>query len=333
MATIYITRQGATLRKTGERLKVTIQRETLADVPLIKVSQIVIFGKASITASTLAELLDKQIEVCYLTQKGKYIGRVQPEFSKNSLLRIAQYKASVDPKQALALAKSCVIGNLSNMRSIIMRAARDRKLASCKNAAKRIQRAMTKTRNASNMDQVRGHEGDGSAAYFSVFNELITNKKFTFEKRVRRPPTDPVNALLSFGYTLLLNALYAAVNIVGFDPYIGYLHADKYGRPSLPLDLMEEFRPVIVDMVVLTCLNHKMLNLKDFSKKEGNVYRLNDKGRQVFLKQYEERKMSEFQHPILKQKMTYHHCFEQQARFFAKTLQGELPEYTPLRIK
>lgn len=189
MATIYVSRQGATLRKTGERLKVTIRKETLADVPLIKVSQVVVFGKASITAATLAELLNKQIEVCYLTQKGRYIGRVQPEFSKNSLLRIAQYKASVTPKHALSLAKSCVVGKLSNMRALLLRTMRDRPIKGGEKAAKRIQSAITKARRARTLDQARGHEGDGSAAYFSVFNGLITNTSFSFDKRVRRPPT------------------------------------------------------------------------------------------------------------------------------------------------
>ncbi|GAK51200.1 hypothetical protein U14_02443 [Candidatus Moduliflexus flocculans] len=333
MSTMYITTQGATLRKTGERLIVTKGKDRLTDVPLIKVSQIVIFGKASVTASTVAELLEKQIDVCYLTQSGRYIGRIQPEFSKNALLRVEQYKAAVSPEATLKLARAFVSGKLTNLRTLLMRAARERKLSSCEKAAARIEAAIVSAKKAKTVDQARGHEGDGSAAYFGVFKELIANTKFTFDGRVRRPPTDPVNALLSLGYTLLANDLHAAVNIVGLDPYLGYLHAQEHGRPSLPLDLMEQFRPIIVDQIVLTCLNHNMLTPKDFTQEMGNVTKLTDKGRDLFLRQYEERKQAEFQHPILKQSITYHRSFEQQTRFLAKTLLGELSEYPSLAIK
>lgn len=335
MATLYVTHQGATLRKVHERLQITHGREVLADVPLIKVSQVVIFGKASITASTMSILLEKGIDVAYLTMRGKYLGRVQPEFAKNSMLRVAQYNAYSQPERTLEMAKPCVTGKLMNMSTMIKRfARRDEEIAAdCKKAATRIQSARRKAAKASDLDQLRGHEGDGSAAYFSVFTHLIKHPKFSFEKRVRRPPTDPVNALLSFGYALLTNDLYAAVNIVGLDPYLGFLHAQEHGKPALPLDLMEEFRQIIVDSVVLDCLNHKKLNRKDFREEAGNVWRLTDNGRKVFLTQYEERKLSEFQHPILKQTITYQRAFEQQTRFFAKTLSGELKEYPPLQVK
>jgi len=345
MSTIYITQQGAVLRKISERLKVTLRSEVLLDIPLIKVSQVVIFGKASITAATVATLLEKEIEICYLSQHGRFIGRIVPAVSKNSLLRREQYKAAFDEKRTLALAKGFVGGKLSNMRTLLMRAAREQKSKECRKAADRIKAALKKAGKARNLDQLRGHEGEGSAAYFSVFNQLLKPKEvpgtskvpgtlgFTFAKRERRPPTDPVNALLSFGYALLANELFGAVNIVGFDPYIGYLHADRYGRPSLPLDLMEEFRSVFVDSLVLTCINKKMLTPEDFEKGVGNVYQLTDAGRKIFLEHYEERKQSEFIHPVLNQKMTYQRCFEQQTRFLAKALQGELKEYPPLLVK
>ncbi len=335
MSTLYITHQGATLRKVHERLQITHGREVLADIPLIKVSQVVIFGKASITASTVAVLLEKKIDVAYLTQRGKYLGRIQPEYTKNAMLRMAQYKAASQPARTLQLAQSCVSGKLMNLNTLLKRfARRDEQIAdACKKAATRIKSARAKAKKATNLDQLRGHEGDGSAAYFGVFNQLIKHPKFTFEKRVRRPPTDPVNALLSFGYALLTNDIYAAVNIVGLDPYMGYLHALEHGKPALPLDLMEEFRPIIVDSVVLDCLNHKALNPRDFREEAGNVVRLTENGRKIFLTQYDERKLSEFLHPTLKQTITYQRAFEQQVRFFAKTLQGELKEYPPLLIK
>lgn len=334
MTTVYVTEQGAVLRKTGERLRVTLKSDVLLEIPLIKVSQVVIFGKASITAATIAILLERGIEICYLTQRGRFIGRVVPAASKNCLLRRAQYQAAFDAKQTLVLARGFVTGKLSNMRAMLMRAARrDQNGAEFEKAAERIKAAIDRAKKAKHLDQARGYEGDGSAAYFSVFGKLIKPPEFTFETRARRPPTDPVNALLSFGYTLLTNDLFSAVNLVGFDPYIGYLHADHYGRPSLPLDLIEEFRPIFVDSLVLNCLNKGILTRKDFQEELGQVTLLTESGREIFLQQYEERKRAEFTHPVLNQKMTYQHSFEQQARFLAKTLQGELKEYPPLQVK
>lgn len=225
-------------------------------------------------------------------------------------------------------------------------------------AVKRIKSACDSAEQVGDVDTLRGHEGDGSAAYFGVFNALLRPvardcapaKKeaegetsispsekaqgwATFAKRVRRPPTDPVNSLLSFGYTLLANDMSAAVNVVGFDPYVGYLHAERYGRTSLPLDLIEEFRPVIVDSVVVSAINTGALTQSDFQEELGGIFKLTPEGRKTFLKLYEERKKTEFKHPVLGQTMTYQQCFEQQARFLAKTLMGELEAYPPLLIK
>jgi len=156
---------------------------------------------------------------------------------------------------------------------------------------------------------------------------------FSFAKRVRRPPTDPTNSLLSFGYTLLANDLHAAANTVGFDPYIGFLHADRYGRPSLALDLMEEFRPIIVDSVVLTCLNKRILQRDDFDVGLGNVYTLKPEGKRKFLIQYEERKATEIMHPLFEYRATYQRCFELQARILAKYIQKEIEQYEPFVVR
>jgi CRISPR/Cas system-associated endonuclease Cas1 len=279
-----------------------------------------------------------------------------------------------------------VLGKLLNMRTWLMRMNRKLERPEIEKAVKRLKSACQGAEQAHDVAQLRGHEGEGSAAYFSVFKYLLKPKEvpcsspergrnnsplerqgcssgkfpfpavttsqsanlegqgcspgksqrqvgFTFEKRVRRPPTDPVNSLLSFGYTLLGNDMFSAVNVVGFDPFVGYLHAERYGRASLPLDLIEEFRPVIVDSVVISAINKGELTLEDFQEEMGSIFRLTNAGRKKFLMCYEDRKKTEFKHPVLKQKMTYQHCFEQQARFLAKTLQGELDEYPPLLIK
>lgn len=335
MSTLYITHQDATLRKVDERLKVTLHKDQILDVPMIKVSQVVLYGRITVTAATVAALLERQIDLCYLTQHGKFLGRLEPDLSKNALLRREQHRAASDEARCLQFAKSFVNGKLRNMRTWLMRLNRklDPSSATLENAANRIKVACDAVGTAVTLDQVRGHEGEGSAAYFAVFNELLKAEEFSFEKRVRRPPTDPVNSLLSFGYTLLMNDIASAVKIVGFDPYVGYLHADRYGRPSLPLDLMEEFRPVIVDSVVVTAINKGDLTHQDFQEELGNVFRLTPDGRLKFLRLYEERKATEFKHPVLQQKITYQRCFEQQARFLAKTLQGELEQYPSFLIK
>lgn len=326
--TLYITKQGATIAKTSERLKVVMQKEVLVEVPLIKVSQVVIFGKASVTPSAMRELLKRHIDVCYLTQYGEYLGRTQPEISKNIPLRIAQFTAQFDDARCLELARGFVLGKLLNLRMTLFRKSGKAGKSECKAAIERIKSAEKAARKAESLNALRGHEGDGSAAYFSVFKHLLKPDDVTFEKRVRRPPTDPVNALLSFGYTLLMNDLLTAVNLVGFDPYVGYLHTPQYGRPSLALDLMEEFRPLIVDALVLTCFNKKILTPDNFVQSGANTFRLTDEGRRTVLQQYEQRRKTEFTYGITGQKITYHRAFEEQARLLARVLQGDAERYT-----
>lgn len=333
MSTLYITQQGAVVSKVSERLKVTLNKELLLDVPLIKVSQVVVFGQVMLTPPAVRELLKRQIEVCYLSQHGRYYGRLQPEGSKNAPLRVEQYKAAFDPQRCLALARGFVLGKLANLRMTLIQKIGKQAHVDVSWAVKRISTAEQAAKTSERLETLRAQEGEGSAAYFSVFRYLLKSDDFTFETRERRPPTDPVNALLSFGYTLLHNDVLSAVHVVGFDPYIGYLHAMEYGRPALALDLMEEFRPVIVDTMVVSCLNKKMLTLADFYETEDGAWRLTDDGRLTFLKHYENRTQTELTHPVLNQKMTYQQSFEQQARLLAKVLQGELKDYPPLRMK
>jgi CRISPR-associated protein Cas1 len=332
MSTLYITQQDAVLRKVDERLKVTQHKDTLLDIPLIKVSQVILFGRVTVTAATVATLLENGVGLCYLSEHGRYIGRLEPHFSKNSLLRVDQWQAAFDDQRKLDIARQCVQGKLENMRVMLLRANREQERPELARAIDGLKDAQRRAQQCRDLDVLRGHEGEGSAAYFGVFGGLI-KQNLSFPGRVRRPPTDPVNALLSFGYTLLYNDLHAACNIVGFDPYVGYLHADRYGRASLPLDLMEEFRPLVVDSIVLTCLNKRIIQKEDFIVELGSAHRLNDESRRRFLLQYEERKNTEFKHPIFGYRMTYQRCFELQARLLAKYLQRELAHYPPLVTK
>jgi CRISPR-associated protein Cas1 len=333
MSTLYVTQQDAVLRKTDERLKVTQNSTTLLDVPMIKVSSVVLFGRVTVTAATVQALLEHQIALCYLSQHGRYVGRIEPALSKNSLLRAAQYRAAFNPATTLTLARHMVRGKLSNMRVFLQRANRGLDDPALTQAVERLKMQLLAVDAADSTEQLRGMEGAGSAVYFGVFGNLIKAEGLSFTKRVRRPPTDPVNALLSFGYALLANDLHSAINTVGFDPYQGYLHVGHYGRPSLALDLMEEFRPLIVDSVVLLCLNKRIIGPEDFTVELGNVCRLSEAARKKFLVQYEERKNTEIQHPIFDYKVTYQRCFELQARLLAKYLQDEIAEYPPLMTR
>ena len=329
MSTLYVTQQDTIIRKTDERLKVTQKTETLLDVPMLKVSEVVVFGRVMVTAATLQALLDRRITVCYLSEHGRYLGRIEPALSKNALLRSAQYRAAFDPVKTLALARQVVRGKLTNMRVLLQRANREADNPAVGQAIDQLKERLAAVAEARGLDQLRGLEGAGSAVYFGVFDHLLKASDMRFAKRVRRPPTDPTNALLSFGYALLANDIHSAVNTVGFDPYQGYLHVEHYGRPSLALDLMEEFRPLIVDSTVLLCINKRIIGPEDFTVELGNVHRLTDAARRKFLMQYEERKNTEIQHPIFEYKVSYQRCFELQARLLAKALKGEIADYPP----
>lgn len=344
MSTLYVTTEDTVLRKADERLKVTRQKETLIDVPLLKVSSVVLFGRVSVTPDAMQSLLEHQIDLCFLTAFGKYIGRMQPPVSGNSLLRKAQFRAAESTSQCLQLSQGFIKGKLANMRVLLVRQAREEQEGADRwraldAAITRIKLAESSLARAQDVDQARGYEGEASAQYFGVFDHLIKQHGqhgqdgFRFEKRLKRPPTDPVNAMLSFGYALLANDLHSAINIVGLDPYVGYLHADRHGKPSLALDLMEEFRALVVDSVVLTMINKRMMTPDDFESQLGGVCRMTDAARRTFLRQYEERKLTEFRHPIFNYKMSYRQAFEMQTRILAKALKGEIEEYVPLLTK
>lgn len=335
MSTLHVTRDGAVVRRVDERLKVTFEKETLIDIPIIKIDQVVIWGNITITAQTVKSLLERNIEIVYLSNHGRYIGRIQPEFSKNSILRKAQYRASENINTTIAISKSLVYGKLANARTLLLRAERinENEDENIKEAIERIKIIIRKLKYAESMEEIRGYEGAGTAAYFGVFSNLIKADEFKFEGREKRPPTDPVNALLSLGYVLLTNDMYSTCNTVGFDPYIGFLHSDRYGKPSLPLDLIEEFRPVIVDSLVLYLINKRIIQINDFDIELGNVYKLKEEAFKKFLQYYEERKRSEIKHPLFNYKATYIKCFELQARLLGKFITNKIEEYIPFLTK
>jgi CRISPR-associated protein Cas1 len=334
MGTVYVTQDDAFIGKADERLNVKANKEKLLDVPLIKVDGVVVLGRATVSPAVVTELLERHIPLSFLTDTGRYLGRLEPELTKNIFVRQAQWQAAGESPKAIHVVKGFVRGKLKNYRMLLFRTQRKHPEVDLQAAISHLESAIAPIEKTDTINSLRGLEGSGSAAYFGVFNKLIRTQEFSFARRCRRPPTDPVNALLSFGYSLLRHDVQSAVNIVGFDPYLGYLHCQHYGRPSLALDLMEEFRPLVVDAIVLSAINLRILSPADFTTEPiSNAVLLSPEGRREFLKLYEQKKQSKFKHPVLGRLCTYQEAFEIQARLLAKYLMGEVEKYPPLVLK
>ncbi len=365
MSTLYLNEERMLVRRDGEDgllVEIPEKRGTggvvLAAarkerIPLIKIDEVAALGEVTLTASALHMLLERNIEITFLGYYGQFKGRLSPPFSKNSLLRMAQYRAHHDMAKRCELARRFVIGKLSNQRQRLLRYNRSRQDEEVNQATQEMAEAIQQLQlltpyepkvspplmggdnpvKGTLLETILGLEGAGSAAYFRCFGKLISDQEqWPFEGRIKRPPTDPVNSLLSFGYSLLANKVASAVQLVGFDHFVGYLHSAFYGRPALSLDIMEEFRSVIVDSVVLTLLNHRMLAPDDFVI-ELEAYRLKDQRRKVFFTQFEERLNEEVTHPIFGYKATYRRCIELQVRLVAKYLTGEIDMYPPFLVR
>lgn len=355
MATLYLTEPHALVKKDGETLLVQIPADERRGtekrqvrVPLIKVTQVVVYGDVTLTSPALAALLERKVDVCFCSAYGLFRGRLAPPLGKNSLLRLEQHRAHNDPQRTLDLARGFVAGKLTNMRAMLLRANRKREDASISAAAESIKGVLaqvqaleaegavppvdpSRPQAGTVQGSLLGLEGAGTAAYFGVFGRLL-NHDWGFLRRQRRPPRDPVNALLSFGYVLLANQVASAVSIVGLDPYVGFLHSSQFGKPAMALDVMEVFRPLVVDSVVLTMLNNGMLTRRDFREELG-AWQLTENGRRTFLAKFEERLDTEIRHPVFGYKATYRRCLELEVRLVAKWLAGELAAYRPFVVR
>jgi len=330
MGTLYINQDDVFIGKTDERLQVKAKNQILQDVPLIHLDGVVILGRATISPAAIAELLQRKIPLTFLSDTGQFLGKLEPELTKNIFVRDAQWKAAGETPHALHVVRGFIRGKLKNYRISLLQTQREHPELNLTSAITQIANIIPKLDNTQNIDSLRGLEGAGSAAYFGVFQQLIRADGFTFKAR-HRPATDPVNSLMNFGYTLLRHDVQSAINIVGFDPYLGYLHVQRYGRVGLAFDLMEEFRPLVADNMILNAINRRLLTPNDFTIEPiSNVVRLSDAGRKVFLTLYEKKKQSEFKHPVLGRKCTYQEAFLIQGRLLAKYLMGEIDKYPPL---
>jgi CRISP-associated protein Cas1 len=342
-AVLYLQEQRAYVGKRSERLVVSLERQEISRVPLATVRQVVVFGNVQISTQALETLVQQEIPVVLLTRYGRFIGTLTPAPSKNVMLRVNQYRTFSDPLRALDLAKAVVKAKIINQRALLMRSLRSASnndeesvRGSDDPAAMEMARMLARVDEVSDAGVLLGVEGQAASAYFGAFQRMlqasVPGSAFDFRTRNRRPPRDPVNALLSFGYALLAKDVFSALLTVGFDPYLGFYHGGKHGRPSLALDLMEEFRAVIADSVVLTLINNGMLTRNDFVEWSDTCH-LTDTGRRTFFEVYERRKATVITHPLFGYKMSYGRMLEVQARLLAAYIRGDVPAYQGFTVR
>ena len=333
--TLFVTTQGAYLCREGETVMVRVEQETKLQVPVVALEGIVCIGGGGFTPPLMELCSEKGIGVSFLTEQGRFLARVQGPVSGNILLRKEQYRRAENPLATAGLAKSFVLGKVANCRAVLLRAGRETTteensvaFAKC---ADYLCRIIEQVKQEADLETIRGKEGEAGHAYFSVFDRLIVVQKagFVFKERSRRPPLDPVNAILSFVYTLLAHDCAGACEAVGLDPQAGYLHADRPGRPGLALDLMEEFRPFIADRLALTLINRQQIRPDGFTTTESGAVLMSAETKKEVLKAYQERKREELVHPFLEEKIMVGLLPYVQARLFARHLRGDLGGYPP----
>lgn len=339
---LYIADQGATLTKRGQRLVIQKAGQIIHWLHAFQVDQVVVMGNVSITPGAIAFLLQQGIDTVFMSFYGKYRGRLVSQFGKNIELRRVQFDRFGDMEFRLALSRRYVQGKIANCRVLLRRANRELISDDITNALNRMRMMARMSETANAVDMLMGMEGQAAAAYFGVFGKLIRTDDMVFDGRNRRPPKDPVNVLLSLGYTLLANAIETQVNVAGLDPYLGCLHGVDYGRPSLVLDLMEEFRPVIVDSLVLMVINKRIIRPTDFyrpSEREPAAFGFAEEeeshkdypilftheGMKKFIGQLEGRFQQKVLYTPTGKQLSYRDVFLEQVRMLVRHLKGESP--------
>lgn len=331
--TLFVTTQGAYLAKEGESVVVRVERETRLRVPIHTIGGIVCFGNIMCSPFLLGFCAERDVAVSFLTEQGRFLARVQGPVSGNVLLRREQYRRADDMNVSAQMAKSVLIGKLANSRTVLQRALRDHSpkldTEKVREASKKVGHALERLQSDVPLNVLRGIEGEAAHSYFSAFDHLIISQKkdFVFQERNRRPPLDRVNCLLSFLYTLVLHDVRSALESVGLDPAVGFLHRDRPGRPSLALDMMEEFRPFLADRLTLSLINLKQVQSKGFKEMESGAILMDDETRKAVLVAYQKRKQDEILHPFLGEKVTIGLLFHLQALLLARCIRGDLDGY------
>lgn len=331
--TLFVTTQGAYLSKEGETVVVKIEKEVRLRVPVHTLGGIICFGNVSCSPFLMGFCAEKDVAISFLTERGRFLARVQGSVSGNVLLRREQYRRADDMDACAQITKSVLTGKLANCRTVLQRALRDHsnKLneEEVRQASRKISNSLSNLQSDLSLNVLRGIEGDAAHMYFSVFDHLIISQKneFVFRDRNRRPPLDRVNCLLSFLYTLLLHDVRSALESVGLDPAVGFLHRDRPARPGLALDIMEEFRPFFADRLALSLINMNQVRANGFNKMESGAVLMDDETRKAVLVAYQKRKQDEIMHPFLKEKIKIGMLFYMQALLLARCLRGDLDGY------
>lgn len=337
--TLYVTTEDAYISKDGENVVVQKEGTELARFPLHTLESIICFSYGGASPSLMGYCVQRGINICFFTPRGRFLARAVGENNGNVLLRRRQYRMADSEGESVRIARNMLFGKIFNCRWSIERTVRDHSLRvdvpRLKDASNKLQNCLQMISETEDLSQLRGLEGEAAAVYFGVFNEMILNNKddFLFDGRNRRPPLDNVNALLSFFYTLMTNNCAAALEGVGLDSYVGFLHRDRPGRASLALDLIEELRAVMVDRFVLTAINTQMVKPDDFIVRENGGVHIIDACRKRLLSAWQEKKKETITHPYLKEKIPWGLVPHVQAMLLARYLRGDLDEYPPFLWK
>ena len=336
--TLYVTTEGAWLHKDGENAVIKVEGVERGRVPAHLLGGIVAFGSIGVTPALMGYCAERGVCISLLSRNSRFLARVEGPVSGNVLLRRSQYRATDNAEKTASLAGHIVTGKLLNQRTVVRRALRDHSANTPKQARTRLEACESRLTDAArrsmqpqSTDTVRGIEGEAARAYYGVFDDLVRSEDpaFSFTRRSRRPPLDPVNTLLSFLYTLLVHDCRSALETVGLDPAVGFLHRERPGRPSLALDLMEELRPVLADRLALSLINRRQLTARDFETAVSGAVTLRENARKTVLVAYQERKKDELVHPFLKEKTTLGLVPFVQANLMARHLRGDLDGYPP----
>ncbi len=333
--TLYVTTQGSYLARDGETVAVRVEHTTRLRVPVHTLGGIVCFGQVSCSPPLMQLCAERGVRIAFLSEYGKFWSRVEGPVSGNVLLRRQQYRWADDADKSAEIARAVVIAKIANQRTVLQRGLRDypemARSQELRDTTDYLDRQLVILRNPLPLESVRGVEGDAARHYFAVFDSLIVADKeaFFFRERNRRPPLDNMNALLSFLYTLLVHDVRSALETVGLDPAVGFLHRDRPGRPSLALDLMEELRPVLADRLALSLVNRRQIKGKGFKTSETGAVIMDDETRKEVLVAYQKRKQEELQHPFINEKIALGLIPHAQSQLLSRYVRGDLDGYPP----
>lgn len=333
--TLFVLTEDSYLTLDGENVVLLRGKQEIGRFPLHTLEAILCFTYPGASPALMGSCSDHGVDLAFFSPRGKFLARVSGPTKGNVLLRQQQYRAADDPFASCRYAKGFLLGKVYNSRWVLERVTRDHPQRVPVQRLKELSGHLASTlpclENALTLEELRGLEGAAAQQYFDGFDHLILQQRetFAFTGRSRRPPLDPVNALLSFAYTLLARDCAAALEGVGLDPYVGFLHRPRPGRPSLAADLMEELRPALADRFVISCINQKMLTSAHCQRQESGAVILTDDGRRAFLKAWQQRKQQTIQHPFLEEKISWGLVPHVQALLLARTLRGDLERYPP----